>query len=324
MVILACFFALAVATSDHIQTDFTRKFIHKLRSRRCSANVSLYPPIGMMIEEAHDDTNDEARSYYNKFSLRFVRSANPSKLQMALEYKNPQLNVIGEQVNVKWTNILFTAKLSVQEKNSGCYPHESTLLGFVELVKTDVAWYKYDKNGIKFREENLACKKDLQYVMTKPSPQSRYIFADDSPESVVKILPKNYAYLAPLKYESSENIVIDFEKYPNTLEYERLVEKKIFLVQITTQNVIKQVLAGVDVMMYLNFRTYNFTDVPHISLSKNHSLIQRITNPEKYVTVIDSARKHHRNRELSYQEAFEDSQIVTLDPLPKNIHVYTN
>jgi len=322
VVVLACFFTLTVATSNHRQTDFVKKFIHKFRYRRCSANVAMYPPIGMMIEEGNDDTNDEARSHFDKFPLQYIRSTNNSKLQMALEYKNPQLDVIGERVSVKWNNILLTAKLSVLE--SDCHTLENTLLGFVELVKTDEAWYKYDRNGTKCREENLARNDGLQYVITKPSPQSRYIFADDSQESVVRILPKNYAYLAPLKYESSENIVIDFKKYPNTLEYERLVEKKIFLVQITTQNVIKKIVAGIDVMMYLNYRTHNFTDIPHVALNKNHSLIQRIINPEKYVTVINSASKHYRNRELSLPEVFQNPQIVTLDPLPKNIHVYTN
>jgi len=322
VVLLACLFALTVAKSNHKQKDFVKEFIHKFRYRRCSADVTLYPPIGMMIEEANDESNEEARSHFDKFSLQFVRSTNNSKLQMALEYKNPQLEVIAERVNVKWNNILFTGKLSVRE--SDCHSLENTLLGFVELVKTDEAWYKYYRNGTKCREQNLANTDGLQYVMTKPSPHSRYIFADDSQESVVRILPKKYAYLAPLKYESSENIVIDFKKYPNTLEYERLVEKKIFLVQITTQNVIKKVVAGVDVMMYLNYQTHNFTDVPHVALSKNHSFIQRIINPEKYVTVINRARQHHRNRELSLTELFYNPQIVTLDPLPKNMHVYTN
>ena len=321
VILVACLLCLAAAASSDKQ-DIAKKFLRKLRHRRCSADITLNPSIGMMVEAANDHTSEMARSHYNNFPLRFVRSTNSSTIQMALEYKTPELHIAGKQVNIKWNNILLTAKISVAR--SDCSTYANSILGFVELVKTDVVSYKYYNNGTKYREETLANNNDLQYVITKPSPNSRYIFADNSLESVARIPPQTYAYLVPLKYESSENTVIDFERYPNTQEYERLIEKKIFLVHITPHNEIKRIAAGIDVMMYLNYNIHGFTNAPQVTLNRNHSVIQRIVNPEKYASVISRASRHYRNKELRFQEAFVNAQMVTLDPLPKNIHVYTS
>ena len=104
--------------------------------------------------------------------------------------------------------------------------------------------------------------------MTKPSQHAKHMFANGN---TVTLFPVSYDRIIPLKYESSENIAIDFKRYPETLEYERLVEKKIFLVQVGPSDEVLQVIAGVDVMMYVNYVTYNVADTVHLTLNKNHN-----------------------------------------------------
>lgn len=269
----------------------------------------------MGMRQDNDDTSNAARSYYEKFNLSIFEGYQPSQFQVAIEYKSPEIVPVNERkVAVNWYNLLFTSSLSIQKKDSkDCQGYEESRIGFVELVETDTAWYKYKNTGMEHGDWNLKNNRDLQYVMTKPSQYAKHMFADGS---AVTLYPVSYDRIVPLKYESSENIAIDFRQYPETLEYEKLVEKKIFLVQIGPSDQVLQVIAGVDVMMYVNYVTYNVTDAVHLTLNKNHSLIQWIVNPEKYFSVLGDKNNHKfRDRELTYVSKFLNPSVTTLNPL---------
>ena len=61
--------------------------------------------------------------------------------------------------------------------------------------------------------------------MTKSNPQ--HIFANDSIWARAIAIPLRADHIVPLKYESTESIEVNFELFPDNLEYERLIEKKV-------------------------------------------------------------------------------------------------
>ena len=296
--------------------------VHKRSFKSCSVRVVPYPLSGKNIR-VDNSISHEARSSYNNFSLQFVQGkVAPSELTIAVEYEDPGLVTNERRVQVKWNNLLITASLSILEKDHKCDTTKYTLLGFVELVQTDTAWYKDGHSVNERREKNLAANDSLQYVLTKLIPHSRHIFANDTSWGKVFVEPRSSGYTVPLKYESSESIVIDYNEYPNTVEYERLIKKKIFLVETSRNSEVLKVIAGVDVTMYIDC-IYDITAVTtdgHITINKSHSLIQRIANPEKYSNIIKESSRNVRDKEISCKRLFQNPGVHTLNPF---IHIHT-
>ena len=293
----------------------------------CHANVSLCPLKWIGIELSNDDTSNATRSYFDNFKRATTRGQGISKFQVGVEFKNPEVVPTSDKkvATIKWHNLLFTSSLLVQNKSDqSCQNYAESYLGFVELVQTDTTWYKYRNIGIELKELNLGKHPDFQeYVVTKPSRNSRYIFADDK-SSLLHPAAVDYDRIVQLKYESIENITVDFKQYPETLEYEKLVEKKIFLVQMARSGQVLKVLAGVDVMMYLDYMTYNVTDTVHLTLNKNHSLIQWIVNADSYrSTLNDDGNRKFRDRGLSYEWKFQNPSTTSLNPLLDGQKIYT-
>ena len=290
--------------------------------------VVQYPVRSVRLQQANDDTDAMARSYYNKFSIREyrVRDSNgrptQSQFQVAIEHKTPKQEVIGtKQVKVDFYNLLFTASLRMSLKDNECRGDGRTLIGFLELVKTDTTWYKGTNNITEYRESNLV--DDNQYIMTKLIPGSKLIFANSTSWGRTTVIPLNLKRVVPLKYESAENIVVNFEQHRDTTQYERLIEKKVFIVQTNIYNEVLEVVAGVDVMMYLDLVTYNSTDAPHLNVKTNHSLIRRIADPQKYVHVINKLNTKAVRQEPTYSGNRQWYSMSTLNPIPKGIHIYT-
>ena len=304
---------------------FTSQFkMSATKSRRetgeyCS-DVSLVPLKWVGLELVNDNTSEAARSYYENFNTTMSRGRDISKVQLSIEYKSPEVIPTGDRkVTINWNNLLFTSSLFVQKKSQSCQSYPKSYLGFVELIKTDKTWYKNRSTGIEHKEWNLAKHDDLQYVMTKPSQRGHYILADDK---AVLLYPVNYNRVVPLKYESHENLTIDFNEHPELLEYEKLVEKKIFIVQIGQSGRVVKVIAGVDVMMYLRYQTYGVTNSVHLHLNKNHSLVQWLVNAEKYLDVLNDEDNHKlRDRKLTWTEVFQNPSTVTLNPLLNRQHI---
>ena len=153
--------------------------------------------------------------------------------------------------------------------------------------------------------------------MTKPSQGANHILADDK---AIQLNPVNYGRIAQLKYEGYENLTIDFKQYPLTSEYEKLVEKKIFLVQTSQSGQVLEVIAGVDVMMYLHYQMYNPI---HLNFKKKHSLVQWIVDAEKYVGVLNDKGNHNSHyRKLVWDKTFQNPSTVTLNPLLDGQHSF--
>ena len=279
------------------------------------------------LQQANDDTNTMARSHYNKFSIQEYAVSNRkgrtmlSQFQVAIEHKTPKLLTGKKQVKINFYNLLFTASLRVSAIDKECHGDPLSVVGFVELVKTDITWYKGRNNITGYRQSNLVGKN--QYVITKLSPGKPLIFANSTTWARTMINPTNQERIVPLKYESTENIVVDFAKHRDTTQYERLIEKKIFLVQTDFDNKVLDVIAGVDVLMYLDMQTYNLTDAPHLNTKTNHSLIRRITAPWKYAELITKLDLKAIRQEPNYSENVPWSGINTLNPIPKGIRIYT-
>ena len=318
-------------TPEEISLSNVKRLPRRQARKACRPYVYVvqYPVKGVRLQQAHDDTDTMARSYYNKFSIReyAIHDSNSrprwSQFQVAIEHKTPKQEPSGEkQVKINFYNLLFTASLRMTVKDNECR-EELTLIGFVELVKTDMTWYKGRHNITEYRQSNLVSNN--QYVMTKLIPGDKLIFANSTSSGRTIVRPINQKRVVPLKYESAENIVVDFEKHRDTIQYERLIEKKIFLVQTDLNNKVLEVTAGVDVLMYLDLVTYNFTDVPHLSVNTNHSLIRRIADPQKYINVINKLDAEAIRQEPSDSTYSPWSSIFsTLDPIPKGIHIYTD
>lgn len=291
-------------------TKFHQQFRKEDTGEVCHAGV--YSLKWMGIELRNDATNDAARSYYKNFE-----GHNTSKFEIGIEFRSPEIIPSGDRrVMINWQNLLFTSSLLVQRTNNQrCRSYAKSYLGFVELIQTDTSWYKDRNTGMENKEWNLGKHPDLQeYVMTKPSQHAKYMFADNKATS---LNPDNYDRIVPLKHESSENITIDFKQYPNTVEYERLVEKKVFIAQVDDlSGQVLKVVAGVDVMMYLSYLTYNVTDAVHLTLNRNHSLIQWIGDADKYTSVLNDTRNHKfRDRKLTYKSSFRNPTTTSLNPL---------
>ena len=329
--------ATLAAAGNHHSPDPAKAFLSKVKRQShkskgmCSADVIPYPLNGIRVQQANDATSKTARSHYDNFSIRqrFVQnSAAVSQFQVGIEYKKPVQELSHRRAKIHFFNLLFTASLRVRTRDSKCHKPQLSLLGFVELVKTDVSWHR-SKNGItQHRGKNLVKNDHLQYVMTKSNSQQRNMFANDSTWARTIAIPLKRDYIIPLKYESAESIVVDFARYPDTVKYEKLTEKKIFLVQTNLYNEVTKVLAGVDVMMYVNYETIGVTNVPHLNLTKNHGLIQQISNPEKYAGVITNLHRKGtesgRDRSLTKEGRFPSSVgDTTLNPLLKSIHILT-
>ena len=329
------FVALASAGSHDFST-IAKRFLPRIRylyraKPVCRVRVIPYPLSGMRFQQANDKTSYNARSYYNHFSIQNYpaqNSAQVSQFQVAIGYKKPTQELSSKKVKINFYNLLFTASLRVSKKGN-CRGSQSSLLGFVELVKTDTTWYRDTKGIIQLRGKNLAEYDYLQYVMTKLIPNSNRMFANDTTWGRDIVIPLGIDYIVPLKYESVENIEVDFEKHPSTTKYEKLIEKKILIVQANTNNEVVKVIAGVDVMMYLSYETTAITNVPHLRLTTNHGLIQQIANPEKYVSVLTSLQRQGRDSvrdmKLTRKEWFSatSSGDTTLNPFPESIHIYT-
>ena len=307
------------------------KYLPSRQARReCKPYVYVvrYPVNSVRLQQANDDTDIMARSYYNKFSIGeyTVRNSNGrptwSQFQIAIEHKTPKQESRGtKQVKINFYNLLFTASLRMTLKDNECRGDRLSLIGFVELVKTDITWYKGTNNITEYRQSNLV--DDNQYVMTKLIPGDKLIFANSTSWGRTIVIPLDLKRVVPLKYESTENIVVNFEKHRDTTQYERLIEKKIFLVQTNVYNEVLEVVAGVDVLMYLDLVTYNSTDVPHLSVKTNHSLIRQIADPQKYVHVINNLDTKAVRQEPSFSTHPPQSSMNTLNPIPKGIHIYT-
>ena len=263
------------------------------------------------IKLVNYSTNDTARSYYENFNTTISSGDGISNFQLAIEYDSPEIVHAGDRKwMVNWYNLLFTSSLFVRAKSQICQSYPKSYLGFVELIKTDTTLYKNSTSGIELKEWNLAKDDNLQYVMTKPSQDANHILADDK---AIQLNPVNYGRIAQLKYEGYENLTIDFKQYPLTSEYEKLVEKKIFLVQTSQSGQVLEVIAGVDVMMYLHYQMYNPI---HLNLKKKHSLVQWIIDSEKYIGVLNDKRNQKlRDRNLLWKEIFQNPSTVTLNPL---------
>ena len=335
LLLLFVVIALVSATTHHpskrssnVANVFLSKVKYLHRSKVCSAHVIPYPLNGIRLQQANDDTSKAARAYYDNFSirLRFVPNGEVSKFQVAIEYKKPVEELSHNKVKIHFFNLLFTASLKISKRGQHCQRPQPSLLGFVELVKTDITWHRNKGHVIQHRGKNLAKNDNLQYVMTKSNP--RHLFANDSTWARTTAIPLLTDYIVPLKYESTESIEVDFELFPDNLEYERLIEKKVFLVQTNRYSQVTKVISGVDVMMYLKYDTINVTNVPHLNLTNSHSLIQQITYPEKYASVITDLHRRRsgsvRDASLTYREQFPSfAGDTTLNPLPKSVHIYT-
>ena len=326
VLLLACTLALvglAICSPGVFKSRFKMSATKSCRETNnyCS-DVSLIPLKWAGLELVNDSTRDAARSYYESFSTTMSRGRDISKFQLSIEYKSPEVIPTGDRkVKINWHNLLFTSSLFVQKKSQRCQSYPKSYLGFVELIKTDTTWYKNRSTGIEHKEWNLAKHNDLQYVMTKPSQRANYILADDK---AVLLYPVNYDRIVPLKYESHESLTIDLKEHPELLEYEKLVEKKIFLVQIGQSGQVLEIIAGVDVMMYLHYETYNVTDSVHLHLNKNHSLVQWIVNAGKYLCVLnDEGNRKLRDRKLTWTESFQNPSTVSLNPLPNGQRIIT-
>ena len=333
--------ASAVAGGHQLSKDLSKPaetFLSKIRySRRtkelCSVHVVPYPLNGMRFQQANDNSTKTARSHYDKFSIRqhhIQNKATVSQSQVAIEYKKPMQELLSgsKRVKINFYNLLFTASLRVSTRDNHCQGHQFSLLGFVELVKTDMTWYRSNKGIIQHRGKNLAEDDHLQYVITKSNQQSKTMFANDSAWARTIVMPIRTDYIVPFKYESTERIEVDFEKYPNTVEYEKLIEKKIFLVQTNLKNEVLDVISGVDVMIYLDYETVGVTKkIPRLHLTNSHGLIRQIANPEKYANVLTDLQRKGiesvRDIELIRKEWLPSSRDTTLNPLPKSIHIYT-
>ena len=331
---------LAFAGSHHYSPDSSdpaKAFLSKIKRQShrfkgmCGADVIPYPLNGIRVQQANDKTSQTARLYYDNFSIRLqaVRNnAAVSQFQVGIEYKKPVQELSYRKAKIHFYNLLFTASLRVRTKDSRCKKFQPSFLGFVELVKTDVTWHR-NMSGITQRTgKNLGKNDHLQYVMTKSNPLQKTMFANDSTWARTIAMPLSIDYTVPLKYESAESIEVDFMRHRNTERYEKLTEKKIFLVQTNLYNEVTEVLAGVDVMMYLNYETISVTNVPHLNLTKSHGLIQQISNPEKYASVITSLHRKGtesiRDRSLTKEEHLPSSVgDTTLDPLLKSTHILT-
>ena len=316
--------------------DLARTFLTKVKRQSyrkkvmCSANVIPYPLNGIRVCQGNDETSNTARSYYDNFSIRqyYVNTAAVSQFLLGIEYKKPLAKLSYKKAKIQYYNLLLTASLRVRKKDAKCQKSKISLLGFVELVETDVTWLR-GKNGItQYTGKNLAQNDHLQYVMTKSNSQQRTMFANDSTWARTIVIPLNTDYMVPLKYESSEIMEVDFANHPDTEKYERLIEKKIFLVQTNLYNEVTEVLAGVGVMTYVKYETIGVTAIPQLNLVKNHGLIQQISNPEKYASVITNLNKKgsesNRDRSLMNKEHLPSSiGDTTLNPIPGNIRIYT-
>lgn len=339
-IFLSLFAVVTVATaasSHHPTTDpsnqaksfLSRIMRYSQRTRVCNAHVIPYPLNGIRLQQANDDTSKAARTYYDNFSmkLRFVQNNAVSKFQVGIEYKKPMQELSSNKAKIHFFNLLFTASLRVGMRDNHCRGSQLSLLGFVELVKTDVTWHRSNSHVTQHRGKNLAKYDYLQYVLAKSNPQQRTMFANDSIWARTIVMPLRADYIIPLKYESTESIEVDFNLYPDTVEYEKLIEKKVFLVQTNRHNEVIKVISGVDVMVYLKYDTINNTNVPHLKLTNNHSLIHQITNPEKYASVITNLHRRGsesaRDTKLMYKEQFHNSADITLNPLPTGMHIYT-
>ena len=280
----------------------------------CS-DVSLIPLKWGGIQLVNVATNEAARSYYKNFDTAISKGHGVSKFQLAIEYKAPEIVQAGDRkVTINWNNLLFTSSLLVRKKGQGCTGQSKSYLGFVELIGTDITWYKNRISGEEHSEWNLANDCNLQYVMTKQSQRSKFILADDK---AVELFPTNYDQTASLKYESRENLTISFREHPEMLEYEKLIEKKIFLVQIGQSGKVLKAIAGVDVMMYLDYQTHSVTNSVNLTLKKNHSLIQWIVDPDNYLSTLNNKANHKsRDKKLTWTETFLSPHTVTLNPLP--------
>ena len=340
LVVLLVLVAVASTESSYSSaksSDLAQSFLTKVKRQSyrtkgmCSANVIPYPLNGIRVQQGNDETSNTARSYYDSFSVKqqyIKNNAVVSQFHVGIEYKEPLAKLSYKKAKIQYYNLLLTASLRVRKKDTECHKSKISLLGFVELVKTDVAWLR-GKNGItQYTGKNLAQNDHLQYVMTKSNSQQRTMFANDSTWARTIVIPLNADYMVPLKYESSEIIEVDFAKHPDTEKYERLTEKKIFLVQTNLYNEVTEVLAGVDAMMYVKYETIGVTNIPQLNLIKNHGLIQQISNPEKYASVITNLNKKgsgsSRDRSLMNKEHLPSSiGDTTLNPIPENIHIYT-
>lgn len=295
----------------------------------CEPRVEQYPVKGVKLHQANDVTNKMARSHYSKFSLEeySVRNSNgrpkSSQFHVAIEHKTPkqELSSGNKQVKINFYNLLFTASLKIRLRKQDCKGNELSLLGFVELVKTDITWYRGIHNITEYRQQcDLAL--DNQYVMTKLIP-GHFMFANNTIWSRATITKFDHDKMVPLKYESAEEFVVDFAKHRDTTQYEKLIEKKIFIVQIDINNEVLDVIAGVDVMMYLDLMTYNFTDAPHLVVKTNHSLIRRIADPQKYTSVINKIDATDIRKKPNCARNVPWSSITTINPIPKGVHIYT-
>ena len=296
---------------------------------QCEARVEQYPVRGLRLQQTNDGTNSMARSYYRKFSIQEYnirddnRKPKTSQFQVAIEYKTPKQEYLSgnKRVKMNFYNLLFTASLKIKAQNDGCRGTEYSQIGFVELVKTDKTWYRGTKSIIEHWQCNVPT--DNQYVMTKLIPGDR-LFANATIWGRANLRSRDQPRMVPLKYESSENIVVDYEKHRNTTQFEKLIEKKIFIVQTSIyNNKVLDVVAGVDVMMYLNMMTYNFTNAPYLDITANHSLIRRITDPQKYVSVIKKLDTKTIRDEPNCNGNVPWSGTTTLNPIPKGVRIYT-
>jgi len=310
------------SSTDKIVSSTDNNPLKRSARQTCHVVVLYYPLNEKQLIQAPGDTDAAIRSYYENFNTA-PQLGSESTFQVAVEYKKPQVSLNGNrqlQVKIDWYNLLFMASIKINKDARNC---DSSYLGFVELVETDTAWYKKN-GGVDIRSEQLLASPERQFVMTKPSKRMS-IFATD--KSRVKVIPFFLSYKMPIKYESSENIVIDYSRHRETIDYERLIKKKIFLVHTDLQYNVLEVLTGVDVMMYLKYHTDSITQDGRVmvTLKKDHSLFQRIINPEKYVSVLnDNDNQWLRDRDLTNIEWFQSHpEDASLDPLPKNISIVT-
>ena len=333
LLLFSAVLTLVSASSHRLPTDtsdLAKAFLSKVMGyskKECIAHVKPYPLNGIRLEQTNDDTSQAARTYYDNFKIKsyFVKNNAPlSNFQVAVEHKKPMQELSHKKAKIHFFNLLFTASLRIGKKYSNCKSSQPSLLAFVELVKTDTTWHRHRNYITQHRGKNLAKHDYLQYVMTKTNPKA--MFANDSLWARAIAWPLNKDYIVPLKYESTESIEVDFTLYPDTVEYEKLIEKKVFLVQINQYNEVIEVVSGVDIMIYLNYDTISVTDVPNLNLANNHGLIQQIANPEKYASVITNLHRRGsgsvRDTKLTYTEQFPTGD-TTLNPLPKSMRIYT-
>lgn len=302
--------------------------VGRQRQKTCQVYVVQYPTKGMRVQQANDGTSEIARSYYSKFSIReySIHSSNGrpkwSQFHVAIEHKTPSKEYLSnKQAKIIFYNLLFTASLRMG-KDTDCkvVGADFSLFGFVELIKTDITWHKAPNKITEYRECRLAS--GSHYVIKKLDTKS-YIFANNTAWSRTILTPQGLPDMVPLKYESSENIVVDFVKHKDTVEYEKLVEKKVFIVQIDQFNEVLDVIAGVDVVMYLDVITQNVTNVPNLDIKVNHSLIKQIANPQKYANVITGLGSKAIRQKPSCVYRLPWSSMSTLNPFPKGMRVYT-